>query len=54
MAAPVSPQHSAAGRAAAKKSPWSKGPFATTDKAKASYIQYQNRSKQQETRNASE
>lgn len=45
MAAPVSPQHSAAGRAAAKKSPWSKGPHATTGKAKASFIQYQKRGK---------
>lgn len=54
MATPVSPQHSAAGRRAVSKSPWSKGPFATTGKAKASFIQYQKRGKQQEARNASE
>ena len=54
MAAPVSPQHSAAGRAAAKKSPWSKGPFATTGKAKASYIQYRKRGKSTGGSHASE
>lgn len=34
-----------AGRAGAAKSPWSKGPHATTGKAKASYIQYRKRGK---------
>ena len=45
MATPVNHANAAAGRAGAAKSPWSKGPHATTGKAKASYIQYRKRGK---------
>lgn len=54
MATPVNPASSAAGRASRAKSPWSKGPHATTGKAKASYIQYRKRGKSTGGSHASE
>ena len=41
-----------AGRAGAAKSPWSKGPHASTPKAKASHAEYVKRGKHMESRNA--
>lgn len=45
MATPVNHANAAAGRAGAAKSPWSKGPHASTPNAKASHAEYVKRGK---------
>jgi len=46
MAAPVNPVQSAAGRKSRAVSPWNRGPAATSERAKLSYLTYCKRKKE--------